>query len=72
VHEARGGAAVIPTPKSRAERRQVDRHPYRERNVAERFRSKAEQFRRVAARYEKKAADFLAFVQAASVMVMSQ
>ena len=70
--EARGAEAVIPTLRTRKEQRGIDRHLYRERNVAERFWSKAKQFRRVATRYEKKAADLLAFVQVASVTVMLQ
>jgi transposase len=47
---------VIPTQKTRKEQREVDGHLYRERNLAERFRSKVKQYRRVATRYEKKAA----------------
>ena len=43
---------------------------YRERNVCERFWSKVKQYRRVATRYEKKAANFLAFVKVAAIMVM--
>jgi len=68
--EARGAEAVIPTQKNRAEQRQVDEHLYRERNLAERFWSKVKQYRRVATRYEKKAANFLAFVKVAAIMVM--
>jgi transposase len=68
--EARGARAVIPTQKTRAEQREVDPHLYRERNLAERFWSKAKQYRRVATRYEKKAANFLAFVKVAAIMVM--
>ena len=68
--EARGAEAVIPTLSTRAEQRQVDRHTYKERNLAERFWSKAKQYRRVATRYEKKAANFLAFVKVAALMVM--
>jgi len=48
----------------------IDRHRYRERNVCERFWSKAKQYRRVATRYEKKAANFLGFVKVAAIMVM--
>jgi len=70
--ERRGAEAVIPTQKDRTEQRVIDRHLYRERNVAERFWSKAKQYRRVATRYDKKAANFLAFVQVAAVMVMLQ
>ncbi len=68
--EARGGEAVIPTQKNRKEQRAVDPHLYRERNLAERFWSKVKQYRRVATRYEKKAANFLAFVKVAAIMVM--
>ena len=50
--------------------REVDPHLYRERNLCERFWSKVKQYRRVATRYEKKAANFLAFVKVAAVMVM--
>jgi len=70
--ESRGAEAVIPTLSTRAEQRQIDRHTYKERNLAERFWSKAKQYRRVATRYEKKAANFLAFVKVAAMMVMLQ
>ena len=50
--------------------RLVDWHLYRERNVVERFWSKVKQYRRVATRYDKKAANFLAFVQVASIMIL--
>ena len=68
--EARGAEAVIPTQRTRKEQREVDAHVYRERNLCERFWSKAKQYRRVATRYEKKAANFLAFVKVAAMMVM--
>jgi transposase len=68
--ESRGAVAVIPTQKGRKEQREIDRHLYRERNVCERFWSKAKQYRRVATRYEKKAPNFLAFVKVAAIMVM--
>jgi transposase len=68
--EARGAEAVIPTQKDRKEQRVIDPHLYRERNLCERFWSKAKQFRRVATRYEKKAVNFLAFVWVAAVVVM--
>jgi transposase len=68
--ESRGGQAVIPTQKSRKEQRDVDPHLYRERNLCERFWSKAKQYRRVATRYEKKAVNFLGFVWVAALMVM--
>jgi hypothetical protein len=68
--ESRGAEAVIPTQKGRKEQRAIDRHLYRERNVCERFWSKVKQYRRVATRYEKKAANFLAFVKVAAIMIM--
>jgi transposase len=68
--EARGAEAVIPTQKNRAVQREVDPHLYADRNLCERFWSKAKQYRRVATRYEKKAANFLAFVKVAAMMVM--
>lgn len=68
--EARGGRAVIPTQKNRAEQREVDAHLYRERNLCERFWARAKQYRRVATRDEKKAANFLAFAWLAALMVM--
>ena len=66
--ESRGAEAVIPTRKDRKEQRAIDL--YRERDVCERFWSKAKQFRRVATRYDKKAANFLAFVKVAAIMVL--
>jgi transposase len=70
--ESRGAEAVIPTLANRKEQRDVDGHVYRERNLAERFWSKAKQYRRVATRYDKKAVNFLAFVKLAAIMVMLQ
>ena len=68
--EARGAEAVIPPRSNRKVPRGYDRHTYRERNLCERFWSRAKQYRRVATRSEKKAANFLAFVWMASIMVM--
>jgi transposase len=70
--ERRGAEAVIPTRRDRKQQRQIDRHLYRERNLAERFWPEAKQYRRVATRYDKKAANFLAFVKVAAMMVMLQ
>ena len=68
--EARGGTAVIPTPRTQKVQRPVDPDLYRERNLVERFWSKAKQYRRVATRYDKKAQNFPAFVKVAAMMVM--
>jgi hypothetical protein len=44
-------------------------HLYRARNLVERFFNKIKQCRRVATRYDKLAANYLAFVQLASIRV---
>lgn len=66
----RDAEVVIKPNGCRKSPREIDRHLYKERNVVERLWSKVKRYRRVATRYEKKAANFLAFVQVASVMVM--
>jgi transposase len=68
--EARGSVAVIPPRKNRIEKREVDWHLYGARGIVAWFWSKIKQYRRVATRYEKKAQNFLAFAQVASIMVM--
>jgi transposase len=42
-------------------------HLYRARNLVERFFNKIKQCRRIATRYDKLAANYLAFVQLASI-----
>jgi transposase len=68
--ESRGGEAVIPTRKNRAVQREIDRDRYKDRNLVERFWSKAKQYRRVATRHEKTARNFLAFLHVASIMIL--
>jgi transposase len=68
--EAKGAQAVIPTLKTRAVQRMIDRERYKDRNLAERFWRRVKEFRRVATRYEKTARNFLAFVHLASIMVL--
>ena len=70
VIEAKGAEAVIPPKSNRKEPRAHDRERYKDRNLAERFWSKAKQYRRVATRYEKSAQNFLAFVHVASIMIL--
>jgi transposase len=67
---ARGGEAVIPGQKNRTVQRDIDTDRYKDRNLVERFWSKAKQYRRVATRYEKTARNFLAFVHVASIMIL--
>lgn len=68
--EAKGGEAVIPTRKNSTHPRVIDADRYKDRNLVERFWSKAKQYRRVATRYEKTARNFLAFVHVASIMIL--
>lgn len=68
--EGMGAEAVIPTQKGRKEQRDIDRERYKDRNLVERFWSKAKQFRRVATRYDKTARNFLAFLHLASIMIL--
>jgi transposase len=67
---ARGGEAVIPTRNNSTHPRVIDTDRYKDRNLVERFWSKAKQYRRIATRYEKTARNFLAFVHVASIMIL--
>ena len=68
--EDKGGEAVVPSRKTAKVPRETDWARYKDRNLVERFWSKVKQYRRVATRYEKKAKNFLAFVQVASIMIL--
>jgi transposase len=68
--EAGGAEAVIPPRSNRKEKRQYDRHLYKDRNLIERFINRVKQCRRIATRYEKTARNYLAFWQLASIMVL--
>ena len=68
--EAKGAEAVVPSRSNAKVPREIDAAQYKERNLVERFWSKVKQYRRVATRYEKKAKNFLAFVQVASIMIL--
>ena len=46
-------------------------HLYRARNLVERFFNKIKQCRRVATRYDKLAANYLAFIQLASIRLLA-
>ena len=59
--EAGGCTAVIPPRSNRETPRRHDRHPYKERHLAECFFSKIKEYRRVATRYEKLSQTFLSF-----------
>ncbi len=66
----KGAEAVVPSRSNAEAPREIDFVQYKERNLVERFWSKGKQYRRVATRYEKKAQNFLAFVQVASIMIL--
>ena len=68
--EDKGGEAVVPSRSNAKAPRETDWSRYKDRNLVERFWSKVKQYRRVATRYEKKAKNFLAFVQVASIMIL--
>ncbi len=61
--------AVIPSRAHRRERRPLDRHLYRSRNLVERFFARIKQFRRIATRYDKLAQRFSAFVSIAAAFI---
>jgi transposase len=62
-----GAWANIPPRRNRTEPICFSPHLYRARNLVERFFNKIKQCRRVATRYDKLAANYLAFIQLASI-----
>lgn len=65
----RGIRAVIPTKRDERRLPAFDRPAYRERATVERLINRLKQFRRVATRYEKRAANYLAMVTIAAIML---
>ena len=63
----RGAWANIPPKRNRTEALCFSPHLYRGRNLVERFFNKIKHCRRIATRYDKLAANYLAFVQLASI-----
>jgi len=61
--------AVIPTKSDEAPDPAFDRDAYRERNVIERLINRLKQWRRIATRYEKRAANGLAMVTLAAIVL---
>jgi transposase len=68
----RGAKVVIPSRSNAIEPRELDEEQSKDRNLAERFWSKAKPYRRVATRYEKTARNFLAIVHLAAIMALLQ
>lgn len=65
----KGAVAVIPNNPSRATKYALDKHLYAQRHLVECCFSRLKQFRRVATRYEKTAANFLAVVTLAAIIL---
>src|SRR5262249_39401572 len=63
----RGARANIPPKRNRKDAIYFNPYHYRARNLVERFFNKIKQYRRVATRYDKLAANYLAFIQLASI-----
>lgn len=65
----RGIQPVIPTKSNERPDPTFDRDAYRERNRVERLINKLKQFRRIATRYEKRAANYLAMITIAAILL---
>ena len=65
----RGIGAVIPTRSTERQDPAFDREAYRLRNRIERLINRLKQFRRVATRYEKRAANYLAMIHIAAILL---
>jgi transposase len=61
--------AVIPTKADEGPDPTIDRAAYRERNVVERLINRLKQWRRIATRYEKRAANYLAMLTIAAILL---
>jgi transposase len=68
----RGIGSVIPQPKNQRPRFLLDPQAYRARNQVERLVGRLKQCRRIATRYEKRAANYLAMLQIAAIMLWLQ
>ncbi len=61
--------AVIPSKDDEAPDPAFDRAAYRERNAVERLINRMKQWRRIATRYEKRAANYLALLTVAAILL---
>lgn len=68
--ESRRCTVVIPSNPTRATKRAIDKHLYKERRLVENFFQRIKRYRRVAMRFEKLSRNFLSFVQLASMLVL--
>jgi transposase len=60
---------IIPTKADQVADPAFDREAYRERNVVERLINRLKQHRRIATRYEKRAANYLAMLTIAAILL---
>lgn len=67
--QRRGIAVTIPHKANERRRGPFDKAVYRLRERVERFFNRLKQFRRIATRYDKRAANFLAMVNLAAVLI---
>jgi transposase len=66
---ASGAKVVIPRCSNRHSPRPHYRHPYKNRNVIERFFNRLKQFRRIATRYDELARNYCAFTALVSTLI---
>ena len=65
----RGIIPVIPTKANERRQPGFDRKAYRQRNIVERLINRLKNFRRIATRYEKRAANYLAMIHIAAILL---
>jgi transposase len=65
----RGIGIVLPRRADQRARSLFDRRVYREQNRIERLINRLKQFRRIATRYEKRAANYLAMLAVAAMLL---
>ena len=68
LHNA-GKAVVIPSTRSRHERREYDRYLYKARHLIENFCARLKQYRAIATRYDNTAVNFLSAIHLASTII---
>ena len=66
---ASGGWANIPRRRNRRDPISFSPFLHRDRNLVERFFKRIKHLRRIATRYEKRAANFLAFIKLAAILI---
>jgi transposase len=67
--QSQNSQVVIPPKSNRKEKRDCDRHIYKERHLVECFFAKLKKYRRIATRYDKLALTFKAAVMIAACLV---